>query len=111
MPPKKPKSPTPVLATKHKDKRANIPTEESRNAIVALDERPGSADLLNLILECTGQKKEDKEEKVATMKELCVPALNDHGALDRWAFFEIRDPWDAQNEIHAEVTSRCTKAL
>ena len=26
----KPKSPTPVLATKHKDKRANIPTEELR---------------------------------------------------------------------------------
>ncbi len=27
----KPKSPTPVHATKHQDKRANIPTEELRD--------------------------------------------------------------------------------
>ena len=32
MPPK-PKSPTPVLATKHKDKRANIPTKELRDFV------------------------------------------------------------------------------
>src|SRR6266496_251091 len=32
------KSPTPVLATKHKDKRANIPTEELRD-FVADDEK------------------------------------------------------------------------
>src|ERR1017187_8591978 len=37
MPPK-PKSATPVLATKHKDKRANIPTEELRD-FVADDEK------------------------------------------------------------------------
>ena len=37
MPPKS-KSPTPVLATKHKDKRANIPTEELRD-FVADDEK------------------------------------------------------------------------
>jgi hypothetical protein len=35
---KSPKSPTPVLATKHKDKRANIPTEELRD-FVADDEK------------------------------------------------------------------------
>lgn len=38
MPPK-PKSSTPVLATKHMDKRANIPIEELRD-FVADDERP-----------------------------------------------------------------------
>src|SRR6266568_6222915 len=38
--PRKPsaKSPTPVLATRHKDKRANIPTEELRD-FVADDEK------------------------------------------------------------------------
>jgi len=29
----KPKCPTPVLATRHKDKRADIPTEELRNFV------------------------------------------------------------------------------
>src|SRR5580698_6788553 len=39
MPPvKKTKSPMPILATKHKDKRANIPTEELRD-FVADDEK------------------------------------------------------------------------
>jgi adenine-specific DNA-methyltransferase len=36
--PSKPKSLTPVLATKHKDTRANIPTEELRD-FVADDEK------------------------------------------------------------------------
>ena len=28
-----------------------------------------------------------------------VPAINNLGGFGRWAFLEIRDPWDAQNEI------------
>jgi adenine-specific DNA-methyltransferase len=39
MPPK-PKSPTPVLATKHKDKRANIPTEELRDFVADDEKKP-----------------------------------------------------------------------
>src|SRR5205809_687612 len=93
----KPKSPTPVLATKHKDKRANIPTKELRD-FVAHDGH-GPTDLLNLILECSGQKRKDKEAKFTTTQTLWIPAVNNHGEFDRWAFLEIRDPWVAQNEI------------
>ena len=57
--------------------------------------------LLNLVLECTGEKKKDKEAKVATAKTLWIPAVNNHGEFGRWSFHEIRDPWDAQNEVHA----------
>src|ERR1017187_2902413 len=39
MPPK-PKSPIPVLATKHKDKRANIPTEELRDFVADHEKAP-----------------------------------------------------------------------
>jgi adenine-specific DNA-methyltransferase len=35
-----PKSPTPVLATKHKDKRANIPTEELRDFVADNEKAP-----------------------------------------------------------------------
>jgi hypothetical protein len=101
---KSPKSPTPVLATKHKDKRANIPTEELRDFVA--DEGHGPADLLNLILECTGQKKKDKEAKVTTAQTLWIPAVNGHGEFDRWDFLEIHDPWDAQNEIHKLLNRR-----
>ena len=95
MPPK-PKSPTPVLATKHKEKRANIPTEELRDFVA--DTVYGAADLLYLILEWTGQKK-DKEAKVTTALTLWIPAVkNGHCEFGRWAFLEIHDPWDAKKQ-------------
>jgi type III restriction enzyme len=62
--------------------------------------------LLNLILECTGQKKKDKEAKINTAQTLWIPAVNGHGEFGRWAFQEIRDPWDAQSEIREELTRR-----
>jgi len=40
-----------------------------------------------------------KEAKVATARLLWVPAVNNHGGFGRWAFMEIRDPWNAKNEI------------
>ena len=39
MPPK-PKSPIPVLATRHKDKRTNIPTKELRGFVADDEARP-----------------------------------------------------------------------
>ncbi len=67
--------------------------------IVRIDDGHGPDDLLNLILECTGQKKKDKEAKVSTAQTLWIPAVNGHGEFGRWNFLEVRDPWDAQNEI------------
>ena len=55
----------------------------------------GGPEALNLIIEVTGQKKKDKEAKVATARDLWVPAVNNHGGFGRWAFVEIADPWDA----------------
>jgi type III restriction enzyme len=54
---------------------------------------------LNLILEVTGQQREDKAAKVSTARTLWVPAVNNHGGFGRWAFLEVRDPWDAKNEM------------
>jgi type III restriction enzyme len=56
---------------------------------------------LNLIIEVTGEKKKEKAAKVATARNLWIPAVNNHGGYGRWAFLEIADPWDAQNLILA----------
>ena len=66
--------------------------------IARVDDGHGQ-DLLNLILEVTGEKKKDKEAKVSTARSLWVPAVNNHGEFGRWAFIEINDPWDAKNKI------------
>jgi type III restriction enzyme len=71
--------------------------------IVCLDDGHGPDDLLNLLIEVTGEKKKDKAAKVTTARTLWVPAINNHGGFGRWDFIEIADPWDAKNAIHAAV--------
>lgn len=71
--------------------------------VVHLRDREDSADLLNLILEVTGEKKKDKAAKVATARTLWVPAVNLHGGLGRWLFLEVADPWDVQNLIRGAL--------
>jgi type III restriction enzyme len=71
--------------------------------IVRIDDGHGPEDLLNLILECTGQKKKDKEAKVSTAQTLWAPAVNSHGGFGRWSFLEINDPWDAKNRIRSKL--------
>jgi type III restriction enzyme len=56
---------------------------------------------LNLILEVTGERKKDKEAKVATARTLWVPAVNNHGGFGCWAFLEITDPYDCAELIRA----------
>jgi hypothetical protein len=52
-----------------------------------------------LIVEVSGEARKDKAAKVATVGNLWVPAINNHGAFGRWAFVEITDPWDAVHTI------------
>ena len=76
---------------------------EARNYIpdfiFRIDDGHGADDLLNLIVEVTGERKKDKAAKVATARTLWVPAINNHGGFGRWAFIEADDPWDVQNLI------------
>jgi type III restriction enzyme len=67
--------------------------------LLRVDDGRGMDDLLNLVVEISGQEKPDKEAKVDTAKKLWVPAVNAEGSFGRWAFLEITDPWDAQSTI------------
>jgi len=66
----------------------------------------GQDDPLNLILEVSGENKKDKQAKAATAQNQWVPAVNNAGAYGRWAYIEIKDPWDAKNLIRAAFPSR-----
>ena len=67
--------------------------------LACIDDGHGPDDLLNLIVEVTGEKKKDKVAKVDTARTLWIPAVNNHGGYGRWAFVEVTDPWDAQKLI------------
>ncbi|CAN5714102.1 DEAD/DEAH box helicase family protein [soil metagenome] len=60
-------------------------------------------DLLHLIVEVTGQRRDDKVTKVATTRELWVPAVNNHGGFGRWAVAEVTDPFDAHRTVRDAV--------
>lgn len=69
--------------------------------LACIDDGHGPDDLLNLIVEVTGEKKKDKAAKVATARTLWVPSVNNHGSFGRWGFIEIADPWDSQKLIRS----------
>jgi type III restriction enzyme len=64
---------------------------------------PGQEEVLNLIVEVSGERKKDKVARVATARDLWVPAINNCGQFGRWAFVEITDPWDAEATIRAAM--------
>jgi type III restriction enzyme len=65
----------------------------------------GDEDLLNVIIEVTGEVKKEKEAKVATAQRLWVPAVNNHGAFGRWAFVEVMDPWRAKSLLRSALAT------
>lgn len=61
------------------------------------------AELINMIIEVSGESRKDKATKTFTTRNFWIPAINNHGDFGRWAFLEISDPWDAKNIIRAEL--------
>jgi len=74
--------------------------------IAHIDDGHGPGDPLNVIVEVSGQDKADKAAKVATARTLWIPAVNNHGGFGRWAFVEVKDPWDAEREIREALLSK-----
>lgn len=73
--------------------------------IVKIDDGRGTADLLNLVIEVSGEKKSEKDAKVETAKTMWVPAVNNDRTFGRWAFLELTNPNTAMNTIRKFLTS------
>ncbi len=83
---------------------------EARNYVpdfvACMDDGHGRDNLLNLLIEVTGEQKKDKAAKVSAARTLWVPAVNNHGGFGRWAFVEIDDPWNALTTIRSFLESK-----
>ena len=77
--------------------------------IACIEDGHGPDELLNLIVEVSGEARKDKAAKVATARTLWVPSVNNHGGYGRWAFVEITDPWDAQNTVRGFLRQQSDK--
>jgi type III restriction enzyme len=54
--------------------------------IVLVDDGHGDDDLLHLVVEIKGYRREDAKEKKSTMETYWVPGVNNSGKYGRWAF-------------------------
>ncbi|WP_374962927.1 BPTD_3080 family restriction endonuclease [Spongiibacter tropicus] len=74
--------------------------------IVRVDDGHGEDDLLNLIVEIKGYRREDAKEKKATMDTYWVPGVNNLGRYGRWAFAEFTDVYEMQDDFAKQVEAR-----
>jgi type III restriction enzyme len=73
--------------------------------IACIRDRDSEANLLNLIVEVSGERSAMKAAKVSTARNLWIPAVNNHGSFGRWSFLEITDPGNLQTEIRGHVSN------
>ena len=66
---------------------------------ILIGESGSTDDIVNLILEVSGMPREDKVQKVNTIRNMWLPAVNGCSEFGKWDFLEITDPWDIQNNI------------
>ena len=73
--------------------------------IVLVDDGKGEGDLLRLIVEIKGYRREDARQKKATMDTYWVPGVNNHRRYGRWAFAEFRDVYTIEDDFKAKVAA------
>jgi len=65
--------------------------------IVQVDDGHGKDDLLNLIVEIKGYRREDAKEKKSTMETYWIPGVNHLGNYGRWAFTEFTEVYEIES--------------
>jgi type III restriction enzyme len=65
----------------------------------------GSRDLLHLVVEIKGYRREDAKVKKSTMDTYWVPGVNNLQQFGRWAFAEFCDVYEIESEFKAKVES------
>ncbi len=73
--------------------------------IVLVDDGHGDNDLLHLIVEIKGYRREDAKVKKSTMDTYWIPGVNNLGSYGRWAFAEFTEVYQIEADFEAKVAS------
>jgi type III restriction enzyme len=79
--------------------------------IVLVDDGHGEDDLLHLVVEIKGYRREDAKEKKATMDTYWVPGVNNLGMYGRWAFAEITEVYRIEADFAAKVEAHFNEKI
>ena len=79
--------------------------------IVLVDDGRGPDDLLHLIVEIKGYRREDAVEKKSTMDTYWVPGVNHLGTYGRWTFAEFTEIYQIESDFKARVAAEFDKMI
>ncbi len=79
--------------------------------IVLVDDGRGPSDLLRLVIEVKGYRREDAKDKKLTMETYWVPGVNNLGTFGRWAFAEFTDVYQMEADFSAKVSQELHRVL
>ena len=79
--------------------------------IVDIDDGHGTDDLLHLVVEIKGFRREDAKEKAATMATYWVPGVNQLGTHGRWSFAELTEVYKIETDFAAKVEGCFTEMV
>ena len=71
--------------------------------IVLVEDGHGENDLLRLVVEIKGYRREDAKDKKLTMETYWIPGVNNLGTHGRWAFAEFRDVYEMEADFEEKV--------
>jgi type III restriction enzyme len=79
--------------------------------VVLVDDGHGEDDLLHLVVEVKGYRREDAKDKKSTMETYWVPGVNNLKQYGRWAFAEFTEVYQMQHEFEAKVEAEFNKMI
>ena len=79
--------------------------------IVLVNDGHGSDDLLHLVVEIKGYRREDAKEKKSTMDTYWVPGVNNLKTYGRWAFAEFTEVYMIETDFAAKVGGKFNKMI
>ena len=71
--------------------------------IVLVDDGRGEEDLLHLIVEIKGYRREDAKDKKTAMDTYWVPGVNNHEDYGRWGFAEFTDVFEVESAFNEMI--------
>jgi len=79
--------------------------------IVLVDDGRGEDDLLHLVVEIKGYRREDARYKKEAMEVYWIPGVNNLGTHGRWAFAEFRHVYEIEDDFAARVAAEFNRMV
>lgn len=79
--------------------------------IALVEDGHGETDLLHLVIEVKGYRREDAKDKKLTMETYWIPGVNNLGGYGRWAFAEFCDVYEMESDFKEKVEGEFNKMI